>query len=409
MTKVLIDSQNRISLPHQVAREIGSRPLELASASERHLFFFAGEDGQEVVLAGIVGEVGIPDVLSFFNMFRKTGILSFSLSGGSKDLYFDAGEIVFASSTFPEEDLGEILFSLGKVNREILQKARQFAAGRTRLGKLLVEKKVIASKDLWLATRQQVEAIVYDLFTYQKGSFSFLCKSLEKEDILRLSLSTQNLIMEGLRRVDERALYMRRIGSLAAVPAPTGKTAEGLAPPEQRLLEIVSEGKGDVREVLRRAGLGEFEGLRLLYQLTERKLVEIQEPPPASVEGELGEILAVFNGALAAIQKRVSAKSPRFRQDIQFFLRDLPQPFSYVFKDVLLLEDGTLEGGRILANLAGLEEGDKKKLLADGLSELIYMECHLARKELGVAGSADLLQKVQEVSRRIKALIGRKE
>ena len=35
-----------------------------------------------------------------------------------------------------------------------------------------------------------------------------------------------------------------------------------------------------------------------------------------------------------------------------------------------------IDGGRILANLAGLEEGDKKKLLADGLSELIYMECH---------------------------------
>lgn len=409
MTKVLIDNQNRLSLPHPVAREIGTRPLELASASQRHLFFCAPEDAEAVVLAGIVGDIGIPDVLSFFNMFRKTGILTFVLSGGSKDLYFDAGEVIFASSTFPEEDLGEILLGMGKVSREILQKGRQFAAGRSNLGKLLVEKKVIASKDLWLATRQQVETIVYDLFTFQAGSFSFLHKCLEKEDILRLSLSTQNLIMEGLRRVDERALYMRRIGSLAALPIPTGKAAEGLTPAEQRLFDVIAEKKGDVRDVVRRSALGEFEGLSLLYQLTEKKLVEIQEPPPASVEGELGEILSIFNGALVAVHRRVCAKNSRFRQDIQFFVRDLPQPFSYVFKDVSILEDGSVDGGRILANLAGLEEGDKKKLLADGLSELIYMECHLARKELGVAGSAELLEKVQDVSRRIKALVGRKE
>lgn len=409
MTKVQIDSQNRLALPRQVAREIGARPLGVVSASERHVFLSAPEKGEEVILAGSVGEIGIPDILSFFNMFRKTGILSFVLGGGSKNIYFDAGEVVFASSDFPGEDLGEILLGMGKVGREIAQKARQLAAGRANLGKFLVEKKVIASKDLWLATRQQVETIIYDLFTFQKGSFSFLCKSLENEDILRLSLSTQNLIMEGLRRVDERALFMRRIGSLSAVPVPTGKSAEALSAAEKLVLDLVAEKRGDVREVLRRSGLGEFEGLRLLYQLTEKKLLEIEEPSPASLEGDLGEVLTIFNGALGAIHRRVVAKNPGFRQEIQDFMRDLPQPFSYVFRDAALLEDGSVEGGRILANLAGLEEGDKKKLLADGLSELIYMECHLARRELGIEGAAELLQKVQDVSRRIKALVGRME
>jgi hypothetical protein len=80
-----------------------------------------------------------------------------------------------------------------------------------------------------------------------------------------------------------------------------------------------------------------------------------------------------------------------------------------VFRDVECKEDGTVSGGRILANLAGLEEGDKKKLLADGLSELVYMECHAARRELGAAESAELIQRVQEVSRRVKTLIGRTE
>ncbi len=67
-----------------------------------------------------------------------------------------------------------------------------------------------------------------------------------------------------------------------------------------------------------------------------------------------------------------------------------------------------MDGGRVLANLAGLEERDKKKLLAEALTELVYMECHAARRDLGNAASAELLQRVQEIPRRIKNILERK-
>jgi hypothetical protein len=83
------------------------------------------------------------------------------------------------------------------------------------------------------------------------------------------------------------------------------------------------------------------------------------------VAGELGEILTIFNGALTVLYRRIVETNPGFPQEIQLFLRDLPQPFSFVFSDVTLQADGALDGGRLLANLAGLEEGDMKRLLAD--------------------------------------------
>ncbi len=94
-----------------------------------------------------------------------------------------------------------------------------------------------------------------------------------------------------------------------------------------------------------------------------------------AVEGDLGEIVAIFNGVLTAMCRVVSARNPQFRDEVGRFLRDLPQPFSYVFRQASLREDGSVDGGRILANLAGLEEGDKMRLLTDALSELVYMEC----------------------------------
>jgi hypothetical protein len=109
---------------------------------------------------------------------------------------------------------------------------------------------------------------------------------------------------------------------------------------------------------------------------------------------------------LTTLHDKMSMNTRDFNT-IRAFLLDLPQPLSYVFRDVALREDGAVDGGRILANLAGLEEGDKKKLLADGLSELVYMECHLARKKLGDAGSAQTLSRVEEVLERISTLVGR--
>jgi hypothetical protein len=254
-----------------------------------------------------------------------------------------------------------------------------------------------------------VETIVFHLFTFERGGFSFQAKTLEKEDIVRLSMSTQNLIMEGLQRVDEQVLFRRRIPSLDLIAVPVPGREEDWTAAEQRLAPFLLEGRSNVRELLRRSGVGEFEGLRLLHQLIEKGLVNLEEAPEVEVSSEAGEILNIANGALVAIFQRVSAKNSGFSQEVRCFLRDLPQPFSFVLRDVPLREDGALDGVRILTNLVGLGEEDQKKLLADALDELLFMECMAARRDLGQVESAELVRRVQEISRRIKALTGRKE
>jgi hypothetical protein len=172
------------------------------------------------------------------------------------------------------------------------------------------------------------------------------------------------------------------------------------------MVSLIQAGVSNVGELLRRSGSGEFDALRLLSQMVERGVVTMEEAPTVAVEGVLGEVIDIFNGILVAMHQVVSAKNPRFRQEVSVFLRDLPQPFSYVFRQATLKEDGSVDGGRVLANLAGLEEGDKLRLLSDSLSELVYMECIAARRELGAADSAVLIKRVQDVSQRVQDLIG---
>jgi len=409
MSELRIEKGGRLTLPPGVAKMLGAGPLHVSSYSASHLLLEATSGGDKVQMTGLLSEGGIVDLLSFFNMFRKSGLVHFLLSGGSKTLGFQKGEIAYATSTFPEEEIGEILYSLGKFDRETLQGARQFANGELPLGKILVDQNVIDAKDLWAATKNQVETIVYNLFAFQGGSFVFVDTPIADDQIVSLSMNTQNLIMEGLRRVDERAVYMQKVKSLDAIPVATDKIPNDLDSVSQKMVALIQAGVGSVKELLRRSGSGEFDAIRLLSQLVERGIVTMEEAPTVAVEGVLGEVVNIFNGVLVAMHTVVSAKNPQFREEVSCFLRDLPQPFSYVFRRTTLKDDGSVDGGRILANLAGLEEGDKLRLLSESLSELVYMECIAARRELGAADSATLIKRVQEVSQRVKDLIGTRD
>jgi hypothetical protein len=409
MSEIKVEKGGKLTLPPGIVKSFEGQSLRLSTCSDHHLLLETSSGDDKVQMTGLLGAGGIVDLLSFFNMFRKSGLLQFVLSGGNKTLFFQNGEIVYATSTFPEEEIGEILYSLGKFDRETLQGARQFANGELPLGKILVEQKVIDAKDLWAATKNQVETIVYNLFAFQEGSYVFVDTQLGDDQVVSLSMNTQNLIMEGLRRVDERAVYMQKVKSLDAIPVATDKVPNDLDSVSQKMVAMIQAGVGSVKELLRRSGSGEFDAIRLLSQLVERGVVNMEEAPTVKVEGVLGEVINIFNGVLVAMHKVVSAKNPQFRDEVSCFLRDLPQPFSYVFRQTTLKEDGSVDGGRVLANLAGLEEGDKLRLLSDSLSELIYMECIAARRELGATDSADLIKRVQEVSQRVQDLIGNRD
>lgn len=409
MTKIKVDNSGSLQLPPEIYRPLGDQPLAVISASASHLLLGRPDAEEPVLISGILEEGSITDLLSYFNMFRKTGILTIELEGGLKALYFQQGEIVFATSSFISEDLGEVLFSLGKIEQTALRKLRSLVSKNTSLGKLLVERGAVAPKDLWLAARSQVEHIIYTLFSANSGGFYFQSLAIEQEQILRLSMSTQNLIMEGLRRLDENALFMRKIISLDYFPLETGKEAVDLTQAEARLMNVAQVGQQTARDLFRKVGLREFDGMRTLFGLIEKRLIRMEDTPTTEIEGDLGQILAAYNSLFKVIFVRVIKISPKFPQEVAQSLRDLPQPYSFVLRDVELQDDGTLDGHRIVTNLAGLAEGDKKKLLADSLCEVAFTETMALRRDLDSEKARPLIARVQEVTTKIRDMIGRNE
>ena len=408
MGAIEIDNEGVIRLPEDIASGLKGGTLELVSGSPGHLFLSQPAESSAVLMSGILEAEGVADLLSFFNMFRRTGILTFELDGGSKSLYFQQGEIVYATSSFAKEDLGEVLFSLGKVERETLHQARRRAGGHTTLGKVLVDLGGVSPKDLWMAARIQVENIVYALFGETRGGFYFQSRAIEQEQILRLSMSTQNLIMEGLRRQDEAALFMRKILSLDFFPKATELEAVDLTQVEARLFGFIQPGNLPAKDLFRKAGLPEFEGLRVLYELISRNLVRMEETPATEVDGPLGEILGIYNTLFRSLYRKLAERDHLPPGGLERSLRELPQPYSYVLRDVRFLADGALDGQKIVANLEGLEEGDREKLLADSLCEVAYIETMMLRKEMAADEARPLIAKVHEVTTKVRKLVGRR-
>jgi hypothetical protein len=407
VAELKVDDNGSIQLPQEISQPLGQAPLQLISVSDVHLMVGRPDARNPVLLSGILEAGAIPDVLSYFNMFRKTGTLHIDLEGGSKALYFQEGEVVFATSCFATEDLGEVLFSLGKVERAVLQRLRPQISPTLTLGKLLVEDGAVSPRDLWLAARTQVENIVYNLFAAQQGSFYFRQVVIEEEQILRLSMSTQNMIMEGLRRLDEKALFMRKIYSLEHFPIETGKVAVDLGQREARVVALARPGQLNVRDLLRRAGIQEIDGLRVLYALIEQGFIKMADGPATTVGGDLGQVLGIYNGLFRALFSKLSKKNPGFREQFAESLRELPQPYTFILRDVEPGADGSLDGAQIVANLDGLEQGDKKKLLADALCEVAFMETMIVRSELEPHEAKPLIARVQDVTTHVRNLAGK--
>src|SRR6056297_881388 len=409
MTEFRVEKGALCGLPPDICQLLAEKPLELLCASAGHLLLADTLAPAPVLLAGVLEEGAIPDLLSYFNMFRKSGVLHVILAGGSKSLYFQQGEVVFATSTFVAEDIGSVLFSLGKIEDQELQQLREQVTEATTLGKLLVEQASVSPKDLWSAARSEVENIVYNLFNSARCAFYFEAKAVEQEDILRLAMSTQNMIMEGLRRLDEKALFMRKVVSLDYFPCATGKEVGDLTETETRMLNLSGFGQLKARDLFRKSGVREFDGIRILYSLLERDLLRMHESSGTEVDGVLGQILTIYNSLFRELHAPLKQANPLFMEEIALELRVLPQPYSFVLRDVEFRADGTLDGRILVDNLDGLESRDKTKLLVDSLAEVAYLKSMAVRQQLNVEQARPLIARVQESTAQARALAGRDE
>ena len=156
-------------------------------------------------LTGNLKTVSFPDILQLLATGKKTGTLQISTNSRQKEIVFEDGNIIFASSINASEDLlGNLLLKRGKISKSDLEQAIALhkQTGR-QLGTTLVDMNLFEKDEVIECLKMQIEEIVYNLFSWPEGEFKFAENAMPKSMPMTVELSTMSVIMEGTRRIDE--------------------------------------------------------------------------------------------------------------------------------------------------------------------------------------------------------------
>ena len=245
-----------------------------------------------MALVGNLRDFALHDFLSLVARGYKTGSLVLRRPDAAATLYFDRGKLISVVRPQGKERLGDMLVRTGKITPAQLQQALavQATGNRLPIGQILVELGYIAAPVVDASVRQVIETTVYDLFTWHEGQFEFKAGEAPPPDQFQtpVPLLVENLIMEGVRRVDEMSRIVALIPSSGMIvrTAPHLREANGEEPrlsvEEWRVVARIDE-QSTIDDLAQRMDVSSFEVSSVLYRLVRSGVVEVV--PPAGKQG----------------------------------------------------------------------------------------------------------------------------
>jgi len=269
-----------------------------------------------MAIEGPLRELGIHDVFQLLDLSRKTGVLRVTseLRDDEGVVHFDSGRVVHAHVRSKAIPLELSLLQSGKISKDDLESARaKRTNGRAEAEviDLLVEGGAVTPKEIERQLRLQIESVVFEMMSWREGFFSF--EERAAVDIVgaraaRIRVSTESLLMEGARRIDEWSRIADKVPSLAVVPilAPVREDGQAsqldLLPPEWEVLSMI-DGTRDLRGIAGTLGRAEFDIARVVYGLVTTGVVEVRTPEfskqPLEIGGGVETALEQARAALA--------------------------------------------------------------------------------------------------------------
>lgn len=176
----------------------------------------------DYIFKGSLAENPLPEVLQKINYYKVPGVLTSEDSQGKKQIFIVGGEIIFASSSFPQDRLGEFLLEQERItSAQYETSVRDMRSTNKRQGTVLVEAGVLTPQELFESVKQQVMAIVWSLFNWTDGEVTFKVGKYKDDEIIKLNLDTRFAILEGIKRMKDPKRLVKRLGRREDVFEPT--------------------------------------------------------------------------------------------------------------------------------------------------------------------------------------------
>ena len=164
---------------------------------------------EDLSIQGTLAETTVPDLFRSLIRSSETASVSLEATGRTDVVYVREGKITFASSTDPDMGLSEVLLRGGELNLTQYAQVSERLVTPRRVGALLVELGFLKPEDMSRAIERQASAIVLNSMRYRTGNYTIEFTQEFPEEIPTLPLSTERLILDGIRTIDFWSLITR--------------------------------------------------------------------------------------------------------------------------------------------------------------------------------------------------------
>lgn len=364
---------------------------------------------EELSIQGTLAETTVPDLFRSIIRSSETAILSLDAIGRNDVIYFNDGRMVFASSTDPDMGLAETLLRSGELNLQQYNQAMERLVVSRRIGSLLMELGYLKPDELSRAVERQASAIVLNAMSYRSGNYTIEFTSNFPDEIIALPLSTERLILDGVRRIDYWSLVLRGIGRferlLEQTPDADRRTYQlELSEDESHVLSLLSDPQ-TIERLCARSYLSNFLTCRTLWGLLAVDLAqdsqkeELTEKQAAEEsEYELEDVVERYNTVYQKIFALVFQKVGDHVYDFmdRVVLHVSPETMPYL-SGMNLVNEGRIDFDQLLNNLIASGSADQRAVVHNVLNELIYGWIYEIKSEFGTPMEAEVVKIAQSI------------
>jgi len=418
--QVKVGEGYNIRLPRTVVKQMGIAENDMISIIPAGYKFSIIQKNPDEDMPAIIVDlslINIADLFSFLNMTQKTGVLivvpdSFL----STSVYFSNGDVVYAFTEDKSFKIGQILYKLGYISEEQLKTAEGELKEGGKFGAILLKKGFLTTKELWTGLKYQMEEIIYNLFSLKSGISFFIDGVKVDPELAQISLSTQNLLMEGFRRMDEWTVIKEKIKGpdvileLSPNPPPI-KVSDTV----KKVLETI-DGKTSISEIIRKTRLGEFGTYKILFQLLKLGVINVLGEPVQTKseevikwEEKIEKYNKCFKDVVSIFKKKIGGFD--LKKHLEDFKKSLSERMKKVFQDVEIDESGWVPPSKLAENVRNLllEESDEitkvggllnilgDQFVIEAMNELLNFLQFLGRNLLDEDSYKEVVRLVEEI------------
>lgn len=238
-------------------------------------------------LQGSIAKFTLPEIFQLVAGSRKTGTLAIQKDDAIVMVYFKEGNVIYAYGPQQTYHIGQLLKELKVLSAEQLEEAVRLQSesqNSRRLGEILISQRYIDRSDLETVVKTQIEELLYSLLAWEAGSFKFYENQHPTEEEITVRISVENVILEGLRRHDEKNMATETLPDLDAVftisVSDSNRSRDvNMNATEWNLMALV-DGHRTLKEICEISMLGQDEALVRLARLKLAGIIVKTETKP---------------------------------------------------------------------------------------------------------------------------------